>query len=46
MTTHFIIPDTQIKDGVPLDHLTWAGKYIAEKKPDVVVMIEIGRAHV
>ena len=39
MTTHFIIPDTQIKDGVPLDHLTWAGKYIAEKKPDVVVMI-------
>lgn len=32
-----IIPDTQCKAGVPLDHLTWAGKYIAEKKPDIVI---------
>ncbi len=36
---HLIIPDTQVKEGVPLDHLTWAGQYIVEKKPDVVVMI-------
>ena len=36
---HLILPDTQVKEGVPLDHLTWAGKYIVDKKPDVVVMI-------
>ena len=34
---HFIIPDTQCKPGVPLDHLTWCGKYIAHKKPEVIV---------
>jgi len=32
-----VIPDTQVKPGVPMDHLTWAGKYIVDKKPDVVV---------
>lgn len=37
MTTHAFIPDTQVKPGVPLDHLAWIGAYIAEKKPDVVV---------
>jgi hypothetical protein len=31
------IPDTQCKPGVPLDHLTWAGKAIVDYKPDVVV---------
>jgi hypothetical protein len=36
---HFLLPDVQVKPGVPLDHLTWAGKYVAEKKPDVVVCI-------
>jgi hypothetical protein len=36
---HLIIPDLQVKEGVPLDHLTWGGQYIVEKKPDVVVMI-------
>lgn len=35
--THMVIPDTQVKPGVNTDHLKWAGKYIAEKKPDVVV---------
>lgn len=39
MTKHCIIPDTQVKPGVPLEHFTWAGKYIAEKKPDVIVHI-------
>jgi len=39
MSKHMIIPDTQVKPGVPLDHLTWAGKYMVLKKPDVVVMI-------
>jgi hypothetical protein len=36
---HIIIPDTQCKPGVSLDHMLWAGKYIAEKEPDVVVHI-------
>lgn len=39
MSKHLIIPDTQVKQGVPLDHLTWAGKWAAEKKPDVIVHI-------
>lgn len=34
-----VIPDVQAMPGVPLDHLTWAGKYIADKRPDVVVCI-------
>ena len=36
---HLVIPDCQVKVGVPLEHLTWAGQYIADKKPDVVVML-------
>lgn len=34
---HIIIPDTQVKQGVPTEHLLWAGKYIREQRPDVVV---------
>lgn len=34
-----VIPDVQSKPGVPLAHLEWAGRYIAMKKPDVVVCI-------
>jgi hypothetical protein len=37
MTTHFIIPDTQVKPGVPIDHLGWIGRYIVERHPDVIV---------
>lgn len=36
---HIVIPDTQVKKGVPIDHLVWVGKYIREKAPDVVVHI-------
>lgn len=32
-----VIPDTQVRPGVRTDHLEWAGKYIAEKRPDVIV---------
>tara|TARA_R110000803_G_scaffold8609_5_gene27600 strand:+ start:1204 stop:1962 length:759 start_codon:yes stop_codon:yes gene_type:complete len=39
MTRIVVIPDTQVKEGVDLKHLLWAGKYIAEKKPDVIVHI-------
>lgn len=35
--THMVIPDTQVKPGVPLDHLSWIGQYILERKPDVIV---------
>ena len=34
---HLIIPDTQVKPGHSLEHLTWAGQYAAEKKPDVII---------
>lgn len=34
---HLIIPDTQVKPGVPLDHFEWIGNYICEKRPDVIV---------
>lgn len=37
--SHCVIPDVQAKPGVPLDHLKWAGQYIAEKRPDVIVCI-------
>lgn len=37
MTTHFVIPDTQVKPGVPTDHLRWIGHYILDRRPDVVV---------
>ena len=36
---HLIIPDTQVKPGVDLNYLAWIGKYIVEKKPDVIVQI-------
>jgi len=32
-----VIPDCQVKDGVPINHLEWAAKYIVDKKPDVIV---------
>lgn len=34
---HFIIPDTQVKRGVKTNHLTAAGNYIVDKRPDVIV---------
>ena len=34
-----VIPDTQVKPGVPLEHLKWCGKYLADKRPDVIVQI-------
>jgi hypothetical protein len=36
---HIVIPDTQLKPGVPMEHLPWLGKYIVEKKPDVIVLL-------
>ena len=34
---HLVIPDTQIKYGEDLSYLTRIGKYIVDKKPDVVI---------
>jgi Calcineurin-like phosphoesterase len=36
---HLVIPDTQVKDGVPLEHMEWIGNYLVEKQPDVIVQI-------
>lgn len=35
--THLVIPDTQCKPDEDLDHLYWAGRYAADRKPDVIV---------
>jgi len=34
-----VIPDTQVKPGVPIAHLLWAGRHAADRKPDAVVVI-------
>jgi hypothetical protein len=34
-----VIFDTQVKPGVPLQHLEWIGKYISDKRPDFIVQI-------
>lgn len=39
MTVHMLIPDLQAKPGVPLDNCRWIGRYILERKPDVIVNI-------
>ena len=37
LRSHIFIPDIQVHDGVPLDHLDWIGRYIVDKKPDVII---------
>lgn len=37
MTKHLVLPDTQVKDGQDFAYLERIGKYIVEKKPDVIV---------
>ena len=34
-----VIPDCQVKEDVPLEHLTWAGRAICDYRPDVIVNI-------
>jgi hypothetical protein len=34
-----VVPDTQVREGVPLEHLSWAGEAICDYRPDVVVML-------
>jgi len=35
----FVIPDCQVKPGVPTEHLEWAGKAICDYRPDVIINI-------
>jgi len=37
MVSHLVIPDTQAKPGAPTKHLEWIGRYILDRRPDVVV---------
>lgn len=39
MKRHLLIPDTQVRKGVDVQHLDWAAQAIVEYRPDVVVMI-------
>lgn len=32
-----VIPDTQVREGVPVNHLKWISNFIVAKKPDIVV---------
>jgi len=36
---HLVIPDTQVKPGVPLDHFRWIGQAIMDYRPDVIIHI-------
>jgi hypothetical protein len=35
---HIYMPDTQIRKGVPTDHMAWVGRYVAQWKPDVFML--------
>jgi hypothetical protein len=35
---HLWIPDTQVRPGVPTDHIDWAAQAILDYKPDVIVV--------
>ncbi len=35
--SHLVIPDGQVKHGVPIDHWYHIGLYAADKKPDVII---------
>lgn len=39
MTSHLIIPDVQAKPGIDFEYLTHIGKFIVDKKPDVIIQI-------
>jgi hypothetical protein len=33
------IPDTQVKPGVRTEHIAWAARYAAEKRPDAIIQL-------
>lgn len=36
---HMIIPDTQLRPGVPSEHIDWAAQAIVDYRPDVIAVI-------
>ncbi len=36
---HIVLPDMQIKEGVPMEHLEHIGNYLVEKQPDLILNI-------
>ena len=36
---HLVIPDAQVRPGVPVDHIDWIAQAIVDYKPDVIVNI-------
>lgn len=36
---HIVVPDTQLKPGVPTEHLGWIAQYIVDMKPDHLTLI-------
>jgi hypothetical protein len=34
-----VIPDVQVRRGVKIEHIKWAGMYLARKQPDVIVCL-------
>ena len=36
---HLVIPDTQIREDVPTEHIAWAARYAADKRPDSIIQI-------
>ena len=39
LRSHLVIPDVQTKEGVGTKHLKHVGKYLVDKKPDVVICL-------
>lgn len=35
---HIYVPDTQVRPGVPTDHLAWVAAYITEKRPNRIIV--------
>lgn len=36
---HIMIPDTQLRPGVPYDHIVACGNYICDKRPETIIVI-------
>jgi len=39
MKEHMVIPDCQVRPGVPINHIRAAGNYMVAKQPDVVIFL-------
>jgi hypothetical protein len=36
---HLVLPDFQIRPGVPTEHIEWIAQYIIDKRPDTLIII-------